>query len=86
MNNLDTTTKRIFVIAVSVSMVLLSLSAFVYTIQRATAGPKSFPVVYQPAAVGLGIINNTGYYMTWEPTGFGPSGGVYIQKSIQIQH
>jgi len=63
MKNLDVVSKRIFIAAISISLVLLSLSAFLLTIQRVTAAPEQATVVSRPTVVGLGIIGNKGYYM-----------------------
>lgn len=63
MKNLDYLSKRILVVAVSLSIVLLSLSAFLLTLQRVTAAPNQVGVVSQPSIVGLGVSGNKGYYM-----------------------
>ena len=66
MKNLDALSKRILVVAVSISLLLLSLSAFLLTIQQVTAAPKLPPSVSQPSIIGLGVIGNRGYYMVWD--------------------
>ncbi len=65
MKTLDTFSKRILIVAASISMVLLSLSAFLLTVQRVTAGPKQqFPNMVTPTHIGLGVDaqKHTGYY------------------------
>ncbi|GAB3701281.1 hypothetical protein GCM10027592_29220 [Spirosoma flavus] len=65
---LDTFSKRVLVIAVSFSLVLLSASLFVFTLQRATAGPQqqSAPPMYRPEIIGLGVVGDKGYYAAWD--------------------
>ena len=55
MQTLDIFSKRIFVTAVSISLVLLSLSAFMLTVQRVTAEPKQVPNLITPSRIGLGV-------------------------------
>ena len=55
MKTLDTISKRILIVAFSVSLVLLSMSAFLLTIQRVTAEPKQQFNMVMPARIGLGV-------------------------------
>ncbi|GAB4044248.1 hypothetical protein [Spirosoma jeollabukense] len=59
MKNLDPVSKRILVIALSISLLLLSLSAFLLTISRVTAKPTNG--VYENY-VGLGVDDEFVYY------------------------
>lgn len=72
MKTLDTLSKRILIVAVSLSLFLLSLSAFLLTIQRVTAEPKQqFPGMITPTRIGLGIDaqKRVGYYGLVNPDG-----------------
>ena len=62
MIHLDTLSKRVLIIAISLSLVLLSLSAFVSTISRATAQqPNS-----QTSIIGMGVDESWVYYARWD--------------------
>lgn len=65
MKSFDTLSKRIFVMAVSISLVLLSASAFLMTIQRVTAAPAQGIQGVMPTFVGLGQIGNRAYYLQY---------------------
>lgn len=56
MKTLNTFSKRILIIAVS--LVLLSLSAFLLTVQRVTAEPKQATNLVMPGRVGIGVDPN----------------------------
>lgn len=80
MKTLDTFTKRILVVAVSISLILLSLSVFLSTLQQATAAPKQVPTWYRPTIVGLGIYQGTGYYMYYdEQMKYYRTSSIYLQ-------
>ncbi|SFF25736.1 hypothetical protein [Spirosoma endophyticum] len=59
MKTLDPISKRILVVALSISLVLLSLSAFLLTISRVTAKPTEG--VYENI-IGLGVDEESAYY------------------------
>ena len=72
MKTLDTFSKRILIVAASISMVLLSLSAFLLSVQRVTAGPEQpGPTMVTPTRIGLGIDaqQHIGYYGWVYPDG-----------------
>lgn len=69
MKTLDTFSKRILVVAVSISMVLLSLSAFMLTVERVTAGVPQKVSTGRPTYVGIGAVGNRGYFLEWTPDG-----------------
>lgn len=70
MNQLDNFSKRMLIIAISISIVLLSLSAFLLTIHRVNASPKS-----RGDIVGLGIDRGYVYYGST-----GSDGNYKVQK------
>ncbi|CAN5251457.1 hypothetical protein BH09BAC4_BH09BAC4_26780 [soil metagenome] len=59
MKNLDPVSKRILVIALSISLVLLSLSAFLLTSSRVMARPTN---AFYENYIGLGVDEEFVYY------------------------
>jgi hypothetical protein len=77
MKNLDTFSKRILVIAFSISIVLLSTSAFLLSVQRVTAEPKQKQTLVMPTTIGLGLSGKVGIYMVW-------NGSEWKEKRINL--
>jgi hypothetical protein len=77
MKNLDTFSKRILVITFSISIVLLSASAFLLSVQHVTAEPKQKETLVMPTTIGLGISGKSGIYMVW-------SGSEWQEKRINL--
>ncbi len=87
MKNLDTFSKRLFVVSISISLVLLSISVFIITIQKATARPNDGIQAVMPTFVGIGVVGDRGYYLQW-------SGKIYnfevksvdLKKDKEVPH
>ena len=66
MKNLDSFSKRFLTISVSLSLILLSASLFIFSIKNATAAPKVLsspnPTVASENYCSLGIYNGYVYY------------------------
>lgn len=76
MKTLDPLSKSIFTISVSLAILMLSISILLFAISslptvQAEASPKMHEPMTSPwdealrGAVGLGIVNNTGYFIIW---------------------
>jgi hypothetical protein len=65
MHSLTIANQRILVVALSISLILLSLSCFVFTINNAFAVPKQ--TKYGPK-VGIGVRDGLGYYFDEDGT------------------
>lgn len=60
--SLSASNQRILVVSISASLVLLSLSCFILTLNSASAGPKSTAAGGVPK-VGMGISDDVIYYV-----------------------
>ena len=86
MKSLDTFTKRIVVFAAAISMILLSLSVFIYTTQQVIAQPIQPNTTKNQTVVGLGVDAEFVYYAVKVSVpnpviGFPPTNKYYLTKA-----